>query len=114
MNLATNLEASASFFPGRPAVREGDLELTYAQLNGRANRVATGLIEMGIKPGDHVGLCAPNSADWISFYFGVLKMGAVAVTYSALLSSDELALLVDHSKPRFMFTTDARLHRRDD
>jgi long-chain acyl-CoA synthetase len=64
---------------------------------------------MGIKPGEHVGICAPNSTDWIAFYFGVLKTGAVAVTYSSILSKDELTLLVDHSKPRFIFTTDDKL-----
>ena len=104
MNLARNLEASAFFFPDRPAVREAGLELTYAQLNDRANRIATGLIDMGIKPGEHVGLCSLNSADWIAFYFGALKAGAVAVTLSGLLTGDELALLVNHAKPRFMFT----------
>jgi long-chain acyl-CoA synthetase len=109
MNLAGNLEASAHIFPERPAIREAGLKVTYAELNSRANRIATGLIRMGIKPGEHVGLCAPNSADWIAFYFGVLKTGAVAVTLSSLHSSEELALLVDHSKPRFMFTTEARL-----
>ena len=83
MNLATNLEKSAFFFPDRPAISEGGSSITYAQLNDQANRVATGLINMGIKPGDHVGLCAPNSADWLAFYFGVLKAGAVAVTLSS-------------------------------
>ena len=109
MNLAGNLEASAHIFPQRPAIREAGLTVTYHELNNRANRIATGLIRMGIKPGEHVGLCAPNSADWIAFYFGVLKTGAVAVTLSSLLSAEELALLVDHSKPRFIFTTEARL-----
>lgn len=109
MNLAGNLEASAYAFPQRRAVREEGLEITYAALNSRANRIATGLMKLGVGPGDHVGLCAPNSADWIAFYFGVLKTGAVAVTYSALLSPGELALLVEHSKPRFIFTTGERL-----
>ena len=109
MNLADNLEASAYSFPKRPAIRETGLEISYAELNSRANRIATGLMRMGIKPGEHVGLCAPNSADWIAFYFGVLKTGAVAVTLSSLLSAEELALLLNHSKPRFMFTTSARL-----
>jgi long-chain acyl-CoA synthetase len=109
MNLARNLEASAYCFPHRPAIREGDLTLTYIQLNDLANKAATGLIRMGIKPGDHVGLCAPNSADWIVFYFGILKAGAVAVTLSSQLSDDELALLVNHGKPRIMLTTDARV-----
>ncbi len=109
MNLARNLEASAFFFPDRPAVREAGLELTYAQLNDRANRIATGLIRLGIKPGEHVGLCSLNSADWIAFYFGVLKAGAVAVTLSGLLTGDELALLVNHARPRFMFTIQQKL-----
>jgi long-chain acyl-CoA synthetase len=109
MNLATNLEKSAFFFPNRPAIRQGGLELTYAQLNDQANRIATGLISMGIKPGEHVGLCSLNSSDWVAFYFGVLKAGAVAVTLSGLLTGNELALLVNHAKPRFMFTTENKL-----
>ena len=109
MNLAGNLELSAHVFPQRPAIRETGMEISYAELDRRANRIATGLLKMGIKPGEHVGLCAPNSADWIAFYFGVLKTGAVAVTFSSLLSAEELTLLVDHSKPRFLFTTDTRL-----
>lgn len=109
MNIAQNLEVSAFLFPDRPALRENGTETTYAQLNDRANRVATGLIKMGIKQGDHVGLCALNSADWISFYFGVLKTGAVAVTLSGVLTGDELVNLVHHSRPRFLFTVEAKL-----
>jgi long-chain acyl-CoA synthetase len=109
MNLAQNLETSAFLFPNRPAIREGGMEISYAQLNDRANRVATGLIKMGVKPGDHVALCTLNSADWISFYFGVLKMGAVAVTLSGVLTGDELLNLVNHSKPQLIFTVEAKL-----
>lgn len=109
MNVATNLEASAFFFPDRPAVRQAGFEMTYAQLNERANRIATGLIKMGVHPGEHIGLCALNSADWIAFYFGVLKAGAVAVTLSGVLTGDELAILVKHGKPRLMFAAEAKL-----
>ncbi len=109
MNLATNLETSAFFFPDHPVVREAGSEITYAQLNDRANRIATGLIRMGVSPGDHIGLCALNSSDWIAFYFGVLKAGGVAVTLSGGLTKNELVILVSHAKPRFMFTIDAKL-----
>jgi long-chain acyl-CoA synthetase len=106
MNLAKNLEAAAYYFPGRPALRDGGEEINYAQLNERANRVATALIGLGLQRGEHVALCAPNSADWITFYFGVLKTGAVAVTLSSLLSGEELALLVNHARPRFVFASE--------
>ena len=75
--------------------------------------MATALIQMGIKPGDHIGLCAPNSGDWIAFYFGVLKAGAVAVALSHQLVRGELALLLNHSQPRIIFTSDEKLDDLD-
>ena len=90
MNLARNLERSAFFFPDRPAVCEGSSEMSYAELNEKANRIATALIRMDVKPGDNDGLCAPNSGDWLAFYFGVLKAAAVPVTFSSLLKKEEL------------------------
>ncbi len=113
MNLARNLERSALFFPDRPAVRERDRELTYRQLDDRAGRIAGSLVQMGIKPGDYIAMCAPNSIDWIAFYFGVLKTGAVAVTLSGLLSGDELVNLVSHAGPRFVFSVDAKMKELD-
>jgi long-chain acyl-CoA synthetase len=109
MNLARNLERSAFFFPGRPAVGEGAGETTYAQLNEKANRVATALLKMGIQPGELVGLCAPNSGDWLAFYFGVIKAGAVAVTFSSVLKKNELELLVGHAPPRVLLAADEKL-----
>jgi long-chain acyl-CoA synthetase len=109
MNIAKNLEVSALYFPNRPAISEDLSETSYAQLNKRANRVATALIRKGIKPGDHVALCAPNSGDWLAFYFGVLKAGAVAVTLSSQLNKNELQLLIHHARPEFIFTFDEKL-----
>jgi long-chain acyl-CoA synthetase len=109
MNISTNLENAALYFPNRAALSEAGREITYSEFNDRANRVATGLLALGVRPGDHIGLLAPNSADWVVFYFGVLKAGAVAVTFSSLLSPDEMALLINHSKPRFLFTSEEKL-----
>jgi long-chain acyl-CoA synthetase len=109
MNLARNLERSALFFPDRPAIRENELEITYQELNARASRIAASLVKAGVRPGDHIGLCAPNSADWITFYFGVLKTGAVAVTLSAALMGSELTALVSHAGLRLIFSVEAKL-----
>jgi len=110
MNISSNLENAAVYFPNRPALSEAGREITYSEFNDRANRIATGLIALGVRPGDHIGLLAPNSTDWLIFYFGALKVGAVAVTFSSILSPDEMALLIDHSKPRFLFTSEEKLH----
>jgi long-chain acyl-CoA synthetase len=109
MNISNNLENASFHFPNRPAMSDSGLEITYSEFNNRANRVATGLLAMGVKSGEHIGLLAPNSANWLIFYFGLLKAGAVAVTFSSLLSPDEMALLLNHSKPRFLFTSQEKL-----
>ena len=108
MNLARNLERAAFFFPDMPAVREGSLIFSYNELNNRANRVATGLIKAGVVPGDFIGLCTPNSADWISVYFGVLKAGAVALTLFSNVTTEELSRLLLHAKPKVLYTTEKR------
>ena len=109
MNLATNLEWSAYFFADRPAISEFGSTITYGRLNREANQVATALINLKVYPGDPIALYAPNSADWIAFYFGTLKAGAVPVTLSSQLSRAELDLLLSHSRPRMIFTTAEKL-----
>jgi len=109
MNICKNLENAALHFPTRPAVSDAGNDITYSEFNHRANLVASGLVASGVKPGEHIGLLAPNSADWLIFYFGVLKAGAVAVTFSSLLSPDEMTLLINHSRPRFLFTPEEKL-----
>jgi len=64
---------------------------------------------MGIQPGDPIGLCAPNSIDGVSVYFGVLKAGAVAVTLSRHLTGNELTYLLDHAGIRELFTSEKKL-----
>jgi long-chain acyl-CoA synthetase len=111
MNIAKHLNQSALFFPHRPAVSHGEFEITYRDLDRMANRIAGGLTGLGMEPGDLVGLCAPNSVEWIAFYFGVLKAGGVAVTYSSSLQNEELQLLLDHARPRFLMTVDSKLEQ---
>ncbi|MBI4767397.1 MAG: AMP-binding protein [Deltaproteobacteria bacterium] len=113
MNLAHHLEQSAFFFPDRPAVYQGGVETTYARLNDSANRVATALIKLGVRPGDHIGLCTPNSTDWIIFYFGLLKAGAVAVTLSGMLTGEELATLIHHARPRFLYIAPSKFQEAE-
>jgi len=109
MNLAHNLETSAQFFPNYPAVREHEKETTYGELNENSNRVASALAKIGIAPGDLVAICAPNSADWMAVYFGILKAGAVAVTLSSLLAGKELSNLIHHSRPRVVYADESKL-----
>lgn len=109
MNVAANLDHAAIHFPGHTAVIEGDRNTTFSEFNGDANRIASALVDLGVQPGDHVALCAPNSYAWLAFYFGVLKAGAVATTFSHLLTKDELSRTIADCDPKILYTTDERL-----
>ena len=109
MNIATILEDAARYFPSRPAVIEGDRTIPFVTFNRDANRIASALINLGVHPGDHVGLCAPNSYRWLLMYFGAIKAGAVAVTFSHLLKKDELEKVLSDCRPKVLFTDDTKL-----
>jgi amino acid adenylation domain-containing protein len=79
-NLAELLEASARLHPDSTAVVAPDLtQLSYRDLNDRADRIAALLVERGIKPGDRVGLCMPKGAASVALLFGVMKARAAYV-----------------------------------
>ncbi len=109
MNLASILEDSARFFPDNTAVIEGENRYTYREFNCYSDRIASALSDYGLKPGEFVGFCAPNSYDWLAFYFAALKCGAAAVTFSWLLTRDEFKKILFDSRPRVLFTSSSRL-----
>jgi len=110
MNISSILEQSASIFPDRPAVNEGGTALSYSQLDRLAARIASGLASLGLRPGDPVAICAPNSARWIAFYFGAIRTGAAVITLPGLLQGSELRQLIEESKPRFIFAAPEKLN----
>ncbi len=109
MNIATNLDHAAFHFPDHCAVIEGNRSVSFSEFNRDANQIASALVSVGVQPGDHIALCAPNSYAWLVFYFGVLKAGGVAVTFSHLLMKDELSRTLVDCEPKLLFTVDEKL-----
>ena len=89
-NLASNLESAAAQFPDREAIVFRDRRTTYREMDEEANRVANGLRAAGIGQGDHVALVCPNVPEFVSCYFGILKIGAVVIYVSVLLKCREI------------------------
>ena len=114
MNIAKNLEDAALHFPNRSAVLENERDVNYMKLNHDASCIASALVATGLKPGDYVALCAPNSYAWLVVYFGVLKAGAVAVTFSHILTKTELLQILSDCQPKVLFTDDKKLEELDD
>ncbi|GLW72768.1 hypothetical protein Kpho02_50670 [Kitasatospora phosalacinea] len=79
-NLATNLKDAVGQHPNRPALRLGSTTWTYAQLDELSACVAGGLLAHGLRPGDRVEIELPDVPAFPVLYYGVLRVGAIAVT----------------------------------
>lgn len=74
-----------------------DLRFTYAQFDERVNRLAKGLLSIGIKKGDHVGIWATNVPDWLTFTFATAKIGVILVTINTNYKVHELEYLMNNA-----------------
>ena len=90
LNIATILEDSARRFPAKAAFTLNDTTLNYHEVNDAVNKVANGLKNIGIQPGDKVALSCLNLPQFPIIYFGILKAGATVVPLSVLLKKDEI------------------------
>src|SRR6478735_6643145 len=93
-NIADLFEHTVDAVPDRLALVDGDVRQTFADLDERSNRVAHALIERGVKPGDHVGIYAQNSHEWIETMFGAFKARAIPININFRYVEDELAYLL--------------------
>ena len=64
--------------------------LSYTQLSSLADRFARGLVKLGVRRGDRVAICLPNSPQFPIAFFGALKAGAVVVPTNPLYTPPEL------------------------
>ncbi len=92
------LDSVVAEYPDRPFVITEHGVLSYAELAGRATRLARGLVASGLLPGERVGLYLPNGADMIAARFAVARAGAIAVPISFRLQARELAQLLTLSE----------------
>jgi long-chain acyl-CoA synthetase len=104
MNLKQMLERAAERYAGKTVVVMDERRLSYAELDEASNRLANALVGMGITKGDRVALMLTNSPEFVAIYFGIVKIGAVAVLLDPKYKLTELLSLCDDSKPRVLFT----------
>ena len=101
------LENSARRFADLPALEFMGRRISYAELDGFANRAAAGFQKLGVGPGVHVGLYLPNTPHYVIAFFGVLKAGGVVVNYSPLDVLRTLEFKIGNSETDILVTLDA-------
>ncbi|MGC0017262.1 non-ribosomal peptide synthetase, partial [Ralstonia pseudosolanacearum] len=84
-------------------VHEGQ-QVSYAELNARANRVAHALIGLGVGPDARVGLCAERSVELVVGLLGILKAGGGYVPLDPSYPQDRLAYMLEDSAPVAVLT----------
>jgi long-chain acyl-CoA synthetase len=93
------LEESVRRYPNRPAIKlvlrhSGGMlargGLTYRELQGEVNRFAAGLVALGVRPGDRVGLMLPNVPQFVIAFYGALRAGAIVVPTNPTYTPREL------------------------
>lgn len=70
-------------------------EITWHVFDEKANRFAQLLMSRGVKKGDKVAILLMNCLEWLPIYFGILKIGALAVPMNFRYSAEEIAYCVD-------------------
>ena len=75
------LDRIAATYPQQPAlvVRHQNIRWTYADYQERIDALATGLLAIGVNPGDRVGIWSPNRVEWCLTQFATAKIGAIMV-----------------------------------
>lgn len=107
LSMVDLFEASAAAHPEAPLLDFMGRKYSYGETLDGANRVACGLKALGYGRGDRIGLFLPNVPHYVAAYYGILKLGAVAVNFSPLYTVDELAAQVADSGTRLLFTLSA-------
>jgi fatty-acyl-CoA synthase len=74
-----------------------NLRFTYGEFNNRVDALAKGLLFIGIKPGDKVGIWAKNVPDWLTIMFATAKTGAVLVTINTSYKLSEIEYLLKNA-----------------
>ena len=93
---------------------ESGEQVTYAQLNDRANQVAHLIFDLGILPGDHVAVLMNNCRELMELCFGLDRSGVYYTLISTRLTTDEMAYIVQDCGARlFVYSSALELADKD-
>jgi len=104
LTLPAMFEASMRASPDAPLIDFYGRKFSYESAYEVSRRFAAGLIALGIRKGDRVGLYLPNVPQYVAAYYGALMAGAIVVNFSPLYTVEELAHQAEDSGTRLLVT----------
>ena len=103
MNIAGNLTKTTADNPDSVAIKLDDLEMTFAQLDGASSLAAGWLRDLGVGPGDRVGIMLPNIPQFPILYYEVLHAGGIVVPMNPLFKEREVEYYLTDSGAKVLF-----------
>lgn len=104
MNLNTFVRTVAERYGDKIAIKSAETKLSYAELDRESNRAANAFLRLGVGRGDRVAFLLSNSPEFIIAFFGVVKIGAIAVLLDPKYRLAELTSLFGDCRPRVLLT----------
>jgi fatty-acyl-CoA synthase len=102
MKIGEALQYSADKWPDSDFVVGMGERITYADFNQRIDRLATGLIGLGIKRGDHVACWLTNGPDWIMTWLACCRLGATVVSINTRYKTQEVEFILRQSDAKLL------------
>lgn len=99
-NVGDALRRSAARSPLQKAIHFQGRELTYAEFDALANRVARLLMANGIERGDQVAIFAANSPEYAAAFFAVARIGATLVPINLLFTAEDVEYVLEKTRAR--------------
>ncbi len=90
----------------RPALRYGDAVWTHAEFAADVDRVAKGLLALGVESGDHIALWMTNRPEWLHVLYAVARVGGCLVPLNTRYRSDDLAFTVVNSEAKYLIVVE--------
>ena len=88
-------------------VRHQDVRWTYRELHKKVEQLASGLLALGIQPGDRVGIWGPNSAEWALVQYATAKIGAIMVCINPAYRLHELEFALNKVQCKALVSAEA-------
>ncbi|MFX1388144.1 MAG: long-chain fatty acid--CoA ligase, partial [Promethearchaeota archaeon] len=111
MNVYEFLDNSAKEFGSRTAIWFMENKISYKKLKDAAERLATALINLGLKKGDVVAIMIPNFPQFIISYYGILKAGGIVTACSVLHTEHELSYQLNDSGAEIIIAWDNQVEK---
>ena len=100
-----NLRKTVEKYPNKEALISvhQDYRVTYAEFYAQVTAVAKGLIALGVKQGDRVGIWSPNCYEWTLLQYATAKIGAIMVNINPAYRTSELIYVINQSGISYIF-----------